>query len=93
MREPTDERVTPGVGGTQRRYQFENGWAASVVRHSYSYGGAAGFWELAVLEGIDGPLNYSTPITKDVIGWLTDEEVDEILSEIEALPSREGETT
>ena len=72
-------------GGTQRRYRFLNGYGASVVCHQYSYGGDDGLWELAVLDR-DGYLTYDTPITDDVIGWLTEDAVEEKLTAISKLP-------
>ena len=72
-------------GGTQRKYRFANGYGASVVRHEYSYGGSAGLWELAVLDR-DGKLTYATPITGDVVGYLTEAEVEAYLDRIAALP-------
>jgi hypothetical protein len=84
------ERV-PSIGGIQRLYRFPNGYGASVVRHQYSYGGDQGLWELAVViyDGEDVEsfhLCYDTPITDDVIGYLSEGGVDEILAQIEALP-------
>lgn len=72
------------LGGVQKVYKFPNGYGASVIKHNHSYGGSQGLWELAVL-GKDGELNYETPITSDVIGWLTDEEVDGVLAQINEL--------
>ena len=72
--------------GIQHIYRFENShYSASVVKTPTSYGGKSGLWELAVL--LDGKITYNTPITKnhDVIGWLTDNDVQEILSQIDAL--------
>ena len=74
--------------GVQKVYKFPNGYGASVIKHDHSYGGSEGLWELAVL-GTDGELTYETPITSDVIGWLTDEDVDGLLSQINELPSEE----
>ena len=71
-------------GGTQRVYKFPNGYGASVIRHQGSYGFKSGLWELAVLDS-SGDLCYSTPITNDVIGYLTDEEVILKLNEIRGL--------
>ena len=78
-------------GGTQRLYRFENGYGASVVRHSFSYGHNSGSWELAVIkfEGSDTlkfHLDYSTPITDDVIGHLSDADVESLLEDIKNLP-------
>ena len=72
--------------GDQWKFHFANGFGASVVRHGYSYGSENGLWELAVI-GTDGRLAYDTPITDDVIGWLTEERVSELLADIEALPA------
>ena len=46
--------------------EADDGFGASVVRHPYSYGGAVGLWELAVLDS-NGRLTYETPITDDVM--------------------------
>jgi hypothetical protein len=70
--------------GIQKIYTFDNGYGASVVCHDGSYGGNSGMWELAVLDK-DGDLCYSTPITNDVIGWLDEDGVEELLAKIEAL--------
>ena len=72
-------------GGIQCRFKFDNGYGASVIRHDHSYGGDYGLWELAVTLA-DGSLCYSTPITDDVIGYLTAGEVGLHLNQIEALP-------
>ena len=64
-----------------------------------SPGALAGLWDLAILE-IDYPvvptgdlpfswtICYHTDIAPDTVGWLSEDGVDEILSRIEALPSR-----
>lgn len=71
-------------------YRFDNGYGASVVRFYGSYGYEQGLWELAVIkfegEKNDFKLCYDTPITDDVIGYLTMPKVDELLDLIEALP-------
>lgn len=71
-------------GNERYIFQFENGYGASVIRNPLSYGGPEGFYELAVLK--DGEINYKTPITNDVIGWLDPDEVEELLDKIKALP-------
>jgi hypothetical protein len=75
-----------GMGGVMSRIQFENGFGASVVRSEYTYGGKDGLYELAVLDS-DGNLTYDTPITEDVIGYLTEEDVTNLLEQIESLPN------
>lgn len=69
----------------QKIYKFDNGYGASVI--PWGYGSEKGFLELAVLDK-DGNLCYDTPITNDVIGWLTSAEVESILEDIKKLPSR-----
>ena len=85
MKKPTSERTVNG--GIQKLYFFENGYGASVVRHSFSYGRESGLWELAVIKGSEKSwsLDYDTPVTDDVIGYLSDEDVEELLEEIEGL--------
>ena len=75
-------------GGVQRLYRFDNGYGASVIRHNGSYGNDKGLWELAVLRYTDGDkyvLDYSTPITDDVIGYLDEDEVNDLLIKIKEL--------
>ena len=66
----------PFMTGKKSRMMFENGYGVSVVSHSFSYGGKDGLYEMAVLDS-DGNLTYDTPITSDVLGYLTPEEVSE----------------
>ena len=80
---------SPNGIGIGARIRFENGYEASVVRGPYTYGGREGFYELAVLH--EGRIVYDTPVTGDVCGWLTEEQVSEKLAEIEALPVRTEE--
>ena len=72
------------IGGVQARITFENGYGASVVKTPYSYGGKDGLYELAVL-GTDGHLTYDTPVTSDVIGYLRDIDVTEVMEKIQQL--------
>lgn len=69
--------------GKTGRIHFENGWGASVVSHTYSYGGPAGLYELAVLDS-NNELHYDNPVAQgDVRGHLTEEEVTNLLIEIQ----------
>lgn len=81
---PVSSTPHPSWDGSQHKYLFPNGYGASVIRSTYSYGGSAGLWELAVF-GIDGHLDYSTPVTGDVEGHLDDAEVEALLEQIESL--------
>ena len=76
------------LGGEQYLYKFENGYGASVIRNHISYGGDEGSWELAVITWNEvGTWNlcYSTEITNDVLGYLEEEDVEEILDRIKNL--------
>lgn len=88
---PVIERQHPaGLGGTQVVYRFANGYGASVVQFPHSYGYAEGLYELAVIH-FDGEnndawrLTYDTPVTSDVLGYLSEEEVLATLVQIAAL--------
>jgi hypothetical protein len=75
----------PDGSGIYSRTMFENGFGASVIRHKYSYGGADGLYELAVLD-TDGELHYDNPVANgDVHGYLTEEGVTTLLAEIQLL--------
>lgn len=81
------------IDGVQLIYKFENGYGASVVKHSYSYGWDRGLWELAVIQFYGNEerwdLTHNTPITDDVIRDLTKLEIDEILNDIKNLDTEE----
>lgn len=68
----------------QYHYSFPNGYGASVIRGRYTIGGSNGLWEMAVLDH-NGDITYDTPITRDVIGHLTDYEVYELLLKVKNL--------
>ena len=76
--------LDPHMNGVAARMMFENGYGVSVVRHSFSYGGKSGLYELAVLDA-DGELTYDTPVTGDVIGYLTPGEVTKKMALVQAL--------
>jgi hypothetical protein len=70
--------------GKKCRIFFENGYGASIVSHNYSYGGRVGLYEIAVLDK-DGHITYETSVTNDVIGHLSEQEVDDVLEQIQTL--------
>ena len=70
--------------GVVSRIKFDNGFGASVVKGPHTYGGDQGLYELAVLDS-DGELTYMTPITNDVEGYLTEEDVTKLLEQIQNL--------
>jgi len=69
--------------GVQARIIFENGYGASVVKHNFSYGGKDGLYELAVTK--DDDLCYDTSVTNDVEGYLSPDDVTELLKQIQSL--------
>ena len=75
-------------GAGQWRFKFENNYGASVIKRWGSYGYMEDQFELAVLyfdeDGKDC-ITYSTPITDDVIGYLNNDEVLELLEKIKDL--------
>lgn len=79
----------------QKIHRFPNGFGASVVRGPYTYGGPEGLFELAVAhyfgESPDWHIDYDTPITSDVEGHLTENDVQELLDRIAELPPRRQE--
>lgn len=83
-----DRTRSDGVGmygiGTRKQIviKFSNGYGASVVDGQGSYG-----LELAVLvfDGNSYSLTYNTPITDDVLGHLTNEELIKTLHDIKQL--------
>ena len=74
----------PFCGGEISRVYFDNGYGVSVVRSQYSYGGKEGLYELAVLDE-HGNLTYDTPVTNDVIGYLSEDEVSDIMEQVQKL--------
>lgn len=72
------------VGISQWVIGFKNGYEASIITGALVKGNVNFPYELAVLK--DGHICCDTPITHDVIGYLTADEVGQILAKIEALP-------
>lgn len=95
--EPVAIRNINIIDGEQLIFRFPNNYGASVVCNAYSYGNEEGLWELAViywpvpenLGVFDFDLTYDTPITGNVVGHLSFQEVHELLDQIEALPAKE----
>jgi hypothetical protein len=78
--------------GIAARHFFPNGYGVSVVRFktpfgSGSYGADEGLYELAVLKGIEEnwEICYDTPIAEDVLGYLTEEDITNLLSQVKSL--------
>lgn len=63
---------------------FDNGYGVSVVKSDFTYGGPDGLYELAIIDA-DGRIDYSTPITSDVIGYLSEDAVTDIMKKVQEL--------
>lgn len=83
---------TVNENGIQKLYRFDNGYGASIVCHKYSKGGTQGLWEVAVIEfeGENWDITYDTHITDDVLGHLSEADVNETLIRIECLEPLEN---
>jgi len=77
-------KTHPRGSGIISRIKFDNGYGASVVKGPHTYGGDQGLYELAVTDSNDD-LTYSTPVTNDVEGYLTEEDVTKLLEQIQNL--------
>ena len=76
--------------GYQMIVKFDNGFGASIINNIYSHTRNENEFELAVIEKTgpernDWQLCYTTYITDDVIGYLPEKEVIEILYKIKDL--------
>ena len=80
--------VNERSGGVQMLFRFPNGYGASLINHTGSYGN-----EIAVIEWDGGhyAITYATPVTDDVLPYLTPEEIEAALDRIAALPAKEIE--
>ena len=74
----------PYMVGKKSRMHFYNGFGVSVVSHTHSYGGRDGLYEVAVLDK-DCVLTYETPVTSDVIGYLSEEDVTDVMKQVQEL--------
>ena len=74
------------LNGLQAILFFPNGYGISVVRNVLSRT-TVDTWEIAILKGTesDYDLCYDTPITNDVIGYCSEEEVSNIMKQIQDL--------
>ena len=59
--------------GYHVRIHHPNVFTTSIIQTPYSYGWSDGLFEVAIMKGEE--LVYTTPITSDVLGYLSVEEV------------------
>lgn len=81
---PNMTNVRQGFRSGQARVDFKNGYSASVI--NYGYGSENGLFEIAVIH--NGGIDYTTPITNDVLGYLTEQDVLDTLNAIGELPPK-----
>jgi hypothetical protein len=77
---PTEEFLS----GVRSTCHFDNGYGVSVVRHKFSYGNKLDLFELAIIDKV-GDMVYSTPITDDVLGYLSEDEVSDTMIKVQRL--------
>ena len=70
--------------GMQVVFQFDNGYGLSVVSHSFSYGHEDELFEIGILKfHPDGTyeLTYETPITGDILGHQSKEDLINVIEQ------------
>jgi len=77
----------PDWEGIQAIKFFDNGYGVSAIMTPYSYGGPDGLYEIAILKGNEEEweICYDTYITEDVMGYLTNEDVETVLNQVKNL--------
>jgi len=69
--------------GVHARLNFENGYGVSVVLGNRFFSNGFDTYELAVLK--NNELCYDTHLTNDVIRYITEEKITEIMLEVQKL--------
>ena len=90
--EPVEVRPFERIEGVQKIYRFRNAVGASVIKGTHTYGGEDGMWELAPVYFV-GASDYEFELfypkeacpDGDVIGWCTDDDVEEKLAILNSL--------
>ena len=71
--------------GMQLLFRFDNNFGLSVICHSFSYGNKEETFEVAVIKfSSNGTWNltYDTPITDDVLGYQSKEDVISLIEKV-----------
>jgi hypothetical protein len=83
--------ILEDMGIQRERVTFPNGRGVSIIRGYGTYGSKeSGLFEVAVLD-LDGDLDFSTPVTDDVLGWQSVQDVLDVMLAVSKLPGREVE--
>lgn len=69
--------------GKQAKHEFSNGFTVSVITDGWAYMSEGHPYELAIYK--DSRICYWTDITNDVIGYLNQSEVTDLLARVAAL--------
>jgi hypothetical protein len=77
----------PFLDGIKSSLHFENEYGVSVVRHKYSYGYGLGLYEMAIMNK-DNDIVYNTPVTNDVLGYLTENDVSNYMIKVQRLEKK-----
>src|SRR5574344_2639288 len=85
-----DSVVNEMLNAKRAILDFPNGYGVSVLFGSLFYSNGIDTYDLAVLK--DGRLCYDTDITNDVMGWLSKDEVTEVMEKVQNLPKQRNKT-
>lgn len=87
MKPIIDIKIKTLNGGVQVIVFFENNYGASIIKYKFSYGSREGLFEIAVIKGNinSWDICYDTPITSDVLGYQTSEDINNVLEKISNL--------
>lgn len=69
--------------GDQAIIHFDNGYGVSVLVGNEFYSNGIDTYEVAILK--DGNITYETPITNDVLGYLSKKEVTKVMKQVQQL--------
>ena len=79
-----DHPINPFYGGSKyAQEKFDNGYGVSVVFGIMFYSNGIDTYELAVL--FNNEISYNTNITDDVMGYLSKDEVTDIMRRVQEL--------
>ena len=70
---------------TQAEMEFKNGYGVSVITGKAAYSSLSMPYEMAIL--YKGAITYSSGITDDVIGYLTEKRVTDYMEKVQLLNS------
>lgn len=79
-----DSVVNEMLNAKRAILDFPNGYGARVLFGSLFYPNGIDTYDLAVLK--DGKICYDTAITNGVMGWLSKDEVSEVMEKVQNLP-------